>query len=86
MKMKFKLGQELVDVVTGFTSVAVGFARYMTGCDQYILMPKSEGPTKYPEGQWLDDNRLKATKNINILELPTNVLVDNGACELAPKY
>jgi len=81
--MSEMLGREVVDMVTGFTGVATGFARYLTGCDQYFVLPKTEDAKKYPEGQWLDVNRLNATDAAQIA-VPTEV--DKGCDIGAPRY
>jgi len=82
--MKFELGKEAVDTITGFTGTIVGYAKYLTGCDQYIIVPRCDDPSKYPEGQWFDENRLKLT------EKKEKIIVDthntSGACGIAPLY
>jgi hypothetical protein len=77
------LGLRLTDKVTGFTGTATGFARYLTGCDQYLVLPKANDKSKYPEGQWLDVNRLTVE-----VGQPLNLLTDShkGCDTVAPRY
>jgi len=59
---KIKLGINAKDKITGFEGSVTGHAKYITGCDQFLLQPKCEdgkSGTK-PEGQWFDDGRLEA--------------------------
>lgn len=36
------LGKTLRDRITGFSGICTGHARYLTGCDQYLLNPKAQ--------------------------------------------
>lgn len=56
---KIKLGSLVRDKITNFTGVVTGHADYLTGCDQYIVQPKCENTTAYPEGKWFDEGRLE---------------------------
>lgn len=77
------LGKTVKDKVTGFTGVATGFARYLTGCDQYLVLPKAKDTSTYPDGSWLDVNRLEL-QECNKVELDTSE--DKGCDTSAPKY
>jgi hypothetical protein len=54
------LGKTAVDKITGFTGTVTGAVQYITGCDQYLVTPacNDHDKGKYPEGQWIDENRL----------------------------
>ena len=54
------LGKTVKDKVTGFTGVATSYVQYMTGCNQYSVMPKVGEDGKLPEGHWFDEQRLVA--------------------------
>lgn len=69
-----ELGVTASDIVTGFEGVVTGRAQYLTGCDQYVLTPKSKDGAA-ATGQWFDENRLKFTKGTKKVVLPT---LDNG--------
>ncbi len=62
-KFKFDLGVEVIDQITGFKGFITGRCQYMTGCNTYDILPKikigEEG--KYPDGRWIDENRIKKT-------------------------
>ena len=66
----FELGVTVRDVVTGFTGVATGAARYLTGCDQYCVSPVSNPPSKREDSCWFDENRLVVVKNVAKVQLP----------------
>ncbi|AEH78710.1 hypothetical protein SM11_chr1434 [Sinorhizobium meliloti SM11] len=49
-----KLGSYAKDRITNFSGVVTGHAKYITGCDQYLLSPQN--PDKEPK--WFDEQRL----------------------------
>lgn len=67
----FELGRTYEDVITGFTGVALGHVRYITGCNQVLLQPRINAEGKVPESLWLDEQRLKA-------QMGFAVKLDNG--------
>lgn len=59
-KFIYQNGQEVKDVITGFTGIITGRANYLTGCNQYVLQPKCiEDTDKYPTANWFDEGRLE---------------------------
>ena len=56
-----QLGVPAKDVITGFEGVITGRASYITGCDQYVIAPKSKDGN-YQEGRWFDENRIQVLK------------------------
>lgn len=68
------LGQKGTDIITGFTGTIVGYVEYLTGCNQYLIIPKcGKGETnKKPEGEWIDDNRVEIEKVKKISLFQTN--------------
>ena len=58
---KFLLGSTVKDIITGFEGVITGHVAYITGCQQYLLVPKG-GKTERPKAEWFDEDRLKAVK------------------------
>ena len=59
------LGEKGTDIITGFTGTITGYVQYLTGCNQYLIIPKckKDDTSTKPEGQWIDDSRIKITKN-----------------------
>lgn len=59
--MKEHFGRTGEDVVTGYRGVITGYAEYMTGCEQVLLIPRCdpEKETERPEGEWFDTGRIK---------------------------
>jgi hypothetical protein len=61
-----KLGQLAKDKVTGFEGTIVGHADYLSGCDQYLLVPTVDEKGNHREGHWFDEQRLVVI-NENVL-------------------
>ena len=59
---EFEFGDVLRDTITGFTGIFTGFSTYMTGCAQLFLTPKMVKDGEYPDGSWIDIDRLEAVK------------------------
>lgn len=56
--MKENLGKPCEDRITGFKGIITGYVNYLTGCDQYLIIPKAKKGGSYPDGVWLDTNRI----------------------------
>jgi len=80
---KFELGIKVKDVVTGFKGILMARAEYLTGCNQYLVLPTPKSSkTIYPDSQWFDEGRLRKTKKDQIFK-PEDVAVDNDpGCDL----
>jgi hypothetical protein len=76
------LGHTFRDSITGFTGVATGQVKYITGCDQLLLVPPVDGEGKVRESQWFDVQRCQR-------QVTERVSVDNtfssGPDKAAPK-
>lgn len=61
MKKEFKheLGTKVREKITGFTGVITSRIDYLTGCNQYCVLPKCKEEGVYPEGQYFDEERLE---------------------------
>jgi hypothetical protein len=58
MTFKYGRGVYVEDRVTGFRGAIVGRADYLTGCNQYLVMPPVGEDGKFVEGIWFDEMRL----------------------------
>ena len=76
------LGKQATDLVTGFSGIITGFCQYLTGCNQYLVVPKTKDESKYPDGSWLDENRLKIGEEV----INTSFSPSVGCDKEAPKY
>ncbi len=47
------------DLVTGFSGEITGHARYITGCDQFLLQPETNKDGEWVKAIWFDDERLE---------------------------
>ena len=53
-----ELGLEGKDKVTGFKGIITGRSQFLTGCDQYNLVPKVQDGKLEPV-QWFDEGRIE---------------------------
>lgn len=67
-KDEIELGATYRDKVTGFKGVAVGYVRYMTGCNQALLVPPVDDKGATVESHWYDVQRLERQKTA-VIEL-----------------
>jgi heat shock protein HspQ len=58
MKRKFEFGEVVQDKITKYEGVVVGYANYMTGCDQWLVQSTAIEGNKYPESHWIDEGKL----------------------------
>lgn len=67
MKNKIELGMTVKCMITGFTGVVSGHAKYLTGCDQFCIQPKcKKNDSAFPDNAWLDENRLKIVSKTKV--------------------
>ena len=60
--MKFELGSEVKDKITGLKGILTGYSKYLTGCDQYLVQPVGKKSTERLTPYWIDEGRLLLTK------------------------
>ena len=53
-----ELGKKARDKITGFEGIITGRCQYLTGCDQYSLVPKAVDG-KIESAQWFDEGRIE---------------------------
>lgn len=53
-----ELGQKARDKVTGLEGILIGRCQYLTGCDQYGLVPPAKDG-KIEGVQWFDEGRVE---------------------------
>lgn len=75
------LGKTAVDRITGFTGIIIGYAQYLTGCDQYAVQPESKNPAKKRTSHWFDAGRLEFH---NREVEPENVQGEEPGCDVSP--
>lgn len=68
--MEIELGAIYSDVVTGFKGVAVGYVRYLSGCNQVLLQPPAKDG-EFKDSHWFDEQRCKRVGN-------QVIILDNG--------
>lgn len=57
-----ELGKTYRDRITGFIGVCTGEAKYISGCDQVLLAPKTAKDGSHRDGCWFDIQRLDEVK------------------------
>ena len=82
-QFKFANGQTVKEKITGFKGVITGTAYYITGCNQYLIVPKCQPDGKVAEGTWYDEGRLVLQKGENWEEKDVEAK-ENGADTQAP--
>lgn len=83
MNRNENLGREATDKITQFKGVVTGHCQYLTGCDQYLLIPLSVDNSKN-EGHWFDDSRLNFGK-VKFNDTNLEPITGDGADMAAPK-
>lgn len=58
--MRQLLGYTVIDQVTGFKGIVTGQVQYLTGCNQYLVVPRIDDKGAMRDGNWLDESRLVA--------------------------
>ena len=53
-----KFGRLYRDYITGFEGRCTGFASFISGCDQVLIVPRVDKDGKHQHGHWFDDDRL----------------------------
>ena len=52
-----KLGDRVVDTLTGFSGVVTARTEYIYGCVQLLVVPRELKDGVPSEGQWIDEQR-----------------------------
>lgn len=78
------LGKIAKDKITGFTGIVTGKAEYLTGCNQFLLMPPCAENGAFVEGQWFDEGRLSVLPGEGISKESVSA-EENGCDKQAPK-
>lgn len=64
VEFEFENGEEVRDVVSGFTGIIDCVSLWLNGCRRYSVQPKmKEGETKKPDGIWIDEESLEKISN-----------------------
>lgn len=56
--MQIDLGVTVKDKITGFKGVVTGYVRYITGCDQVLVVPQVKAGAN-AEARWFDVQRVE---------------------------
>lgn len=57
--MAVKLGSRVRDQITGFTGIAVGYSRWMYGCNRFVVESESLKDGKPLGDEWFDEQRIE---------------------------
>ena len=64
------LGDEVKDVLSGFTGIVISRCEYLTGCNQLFILPKSEKANEIKDGHWFDIERIEKIANRKVDVVP----------------
>ena len=62
-QFKFKNGDQVREMVTGFTGIITGSVYYLTGCNQYLVTAKQKDEFSEASTVWYDEGRLEYIDN-----------------------
>ena len=61
--MSIKLGDQVVDKISGFGGIATGIAKYLNGCTRILVEPtKLDDDGKIIKAEWFDDVQVEVAK------------------------
>lgn len=69
---KLEFGLTAKDKITGFEGVIGAFARYISGCNQVLLIPKLDYQNNHRDSQWFDEQRIEIVSSVE------KIVLDNG--------
>jgi len=64
---KFKQGEHVRDLVTGFSGVIVSRTDYISGCNRYYVQPQVGEDNKMIDGVFLDEPALERLEKLRIV-------------------
>ena len=64
-----ELGSTYRDKITGFTGVATGYVKYLSGCNQALLAPRCGDDGALRDPQWFDIQRLEIDASVDVITL-----------------
>lgn len=83
---KFELGQTARDIITGYCGVITQHTRFLTGCDQYCLMPRElDKDGKRQIGEYFDESRIELVAGVAPVILDRPPKSKPGADESPPR-
>lgn len=66
---EIQFGKKYHDVITGFEGVAIGFAEYLSGCNQVLLAPRVGDDGAKKESHWFDIQRINPAGDGTLITL-----------------
>jgi len=60
--MAVKLGSRVKDIITGFTGIAVGYSKWMYGCNRIVVESESLKDGKPLGNEWFDEQRVETVE------------------------
>ena len=81
-EFKFQNGDKVTEIVTGFTGTITGTCFYLTGCSQYLVVPKCKDEFTKAEGTWYDEGRLEIVEEQGVPE--QEVKAEYKGCDMSP--
>jgi len=80
-EMEKNFGKTARDIVTNFEGIITGACLYLSGCAQYLLVPKVGNDGAYRDGQWFDASRIEVDETVATVVLPRTEVAANPGCD-----
>ena len=80
-EFKFENGDKVKETITGFVGTITGTCFYLTGCNQYLVVPKCKDEFTNAEGVWYDEGRLEYLETVVKAE---DVKAVGDGCDTTP--
>lgn len=72
MKIQIQVGMKVKDKITGFAGTVTGVVRYISGCNQALVVPPAREDGSFISGEWFDLQRLEITSQ-DVLVLDNSI-------------
>ena len=69
------------DIFTGFKGTIIGYVQHITGCNQYLLTPKTSKDNIKGNAHWIDEDRISISYKAKRVTLLTQ---ENLGCDISP--
>ena len=65
VRFKFRQGDLVEDIITGFKGRVIARSEWLNGCMQYVVKPPIDKDGKRLDGEWIDEDQLRLVDSTN---------------------
>lgn len=69
--VKFKMGQKVIDRISGFKGIITAIAQYYNGCVRYQVQPRMNKNEEFQDSEMIDQEQLDLIPEKKKLKVPT---------------